>query len=307
MTTAARPMLEGRLLALRAQLADAGLHALLVTNVINVAYLSGLRASAAALVVTRDQAALVTDFRYREAARQRIDAGDAPAGLRLDIVEHTYDQTIVDAIRGLGVRVIGVEAAHITIKRFQWMQRALRETTALEPTERQVERLRVVKDEAEILTMREAARRLSGVARDVWSLVAPGRTEREVAADIDAALVGAGFDRPAFETIVASGPNSVLPHARPTPRRLEHGDPVLLDFGGVYDGYSVYLTRTGVLGPAPGALRRLHEAVAASQAAAIETARPGVAASAVDGAAREALAARGFGRDAFGHGTGHGL
>jgi Xaa-Pro aminopeptidase len=305
--TALRPLLDGRLLALRAQLADERLDALLVTNVINVTYLTGLRASAAALVVTRDRATLVTDFRYREAARQQSDAGDAPSGLAVAIVEDTYDQTIVDVIGGLGVAVIGVESAHLTVKRFHWLQKALAGVASVTPTDRQVERLRVVKDDTEILTMREAARRLSGVALDVWSVVMVGRTERDVAADIDAALGRAGFDRPAFETIVASGPNSAFPHARPTSRRLQRGDPVLLDFGGVYDGYSVDLTRTGVLGPAPGALRRLYEAVAASQAAAIEAARPGIAASAVDAAARESLAARGFGRDVFGHGTGHGL
>jgi Xaa-Pro aminopeptidase len=307
MTAAARLALDVRLLALRAQMSEAALDALLVTNVVNVAYLSGLRATAAALIVSSDDATLVTDFRYREAARRRFESGEAPSGLRLDVVEHTYDQTIVEALRQLGARRIGVEAAHMTIKRFQWLQGALEGSASLEPTDRQVERLRVVKDEAEILVMREAARRLSAVTLDVWSFVALGRTEREVAADIDAAIVRAGFDRPAFETIVASGPNSALPHARPTPRRLERGDPVLLDFGGVYDGYSVDLTRAGVFGPAPEALRRLHEAVTASQTAAIEAAAPGVAASAVDAAARDALAARGFGRDTFGHGTGHGL
>jgi Xaa-Pro aminopeptidase len=305
--TAARPTFDGRILALRAQLADAGLDALLVTNVINVTYLTGLRASAAAVVATRDRATLVTDFRYQEAARRRIEAGDAPSGLELEIVDRTYDQTIADLVRRLGVRAIGVESAHMTIKRFDWLQKELTGQVSLEPTDRQVERLRILKDEAEIMIMREAARRLSSVARAVWSAVTAGRTEREVAADIDAALLRGGFDRPAFETIVASGPNSALPHARPTARRLERGEAVLLDFGGVYDGYSVDLTRTGVLGRPSGELRRLHEAVAASQAAAVEAVRPGVAASAVDAAAREALAARGFGRETFGHGTGHGL
>jgi len=306
-SAATRPMLDGRVLALRGQIERDGLDALLVTNVVNVTYLTGLRASAAALVLTRDQIILVTDFRYQEAARRRGQAGDAPSGLSLEIVDRTYDQTLAEVVRRLGVRTIGVESAHLTIKRFDWFQKTLEGAASFVPTERQVERLRVVKDDAEIVTMREGARRLSAVALEVWSAVSAGRTEREVAADIDAALVRSGFDRPAFETIVASGPNSALPHARPTARRLETGDPVLLDFGGVYDGYSVDLTRVGVLGPASGALRRLHEAVAASQAAAIEAARPGIAASAVDAAAREALAARGFGRDVFGHGTGHGL
>jgi Xaa-Pro aminopeptidase len=137
-------------------------------------------------------------------------------------------------------------------------------------------------------------------------LVRAGRTERRIAADIESAMREAGFSRPAFETIVASGPNSVLPHARPTDRAVEEGDPTVLDFGGVYDGYCVDLTRTVQLGAPSAALRGLYAAVAEAQLAAIAAVRPGVASSAVDGAARSVLEGHGLG-DAFGHGTGHGL
>jgi Xaa-Pro aminopeptidase len=225
----------------------------------------------------------------------------------LTIVEYNYDQTIAAALRQLAPGRVGVEGAHLTVKRFRWLSQMLEGSVTLEPTDRIVERLRLVKDAAEIEIMREAARRLSRVADGVWALVVSGRSERDVAVAIDAALVGAGFERPAFETIVASGPNSALPHARPTPRRLQTGDPLVLDFGGVYDGYSVDLTRAGVIGPAGPRLRALYDAVAEAQAAAFAAVRPGVAACEVDRAAREALERRGFGRDAFGHGTGHGI
>jgi Xaa-Pro aminopeptidase len=177
---------------------------------------------------------------------------------------------------------------------------------SLVTTERMVERARAVKDDIEIVTLREAARRLAGVAEAVPPLVREGRTEREVAADIDALLRKAGFERPAFETIVASGPNGALPHARPTARPLRGGEGVVLDFGGVYDGYSVDLTRTVELGSAAAEWRRLVGAVAEAQAAAILAVRPGVPASQVDGAAREVLARHGLG-EAFGHATGHGI
>ena len=116
----------------------------------------------------------------------------------------------------------------------------------------------------------------------------------------------AGFSRPAFDTIVASGPNSALPHARPTDRSLEAGEPTVLDFGGVYDGYCVDLTRTVQLGAAGEDLRRLYDAVELAQAAAIAAVRPGARPSAIDAAAREVLERHGLG-EAFGHGTGHGL
>jgi len=140
----------------------------------------------------------------------------------------------------------------------------------------------------------------------VADCVREGRTERAVAADIEEAMRAAGFSRPAFETIVASGPNSALPHARPTDRRIESGEPTVLDFGGVYDGYCVDLTRTVQLGAISQALGRLYHAVRAAQEAAIRAVRPGVAASTIDAAARSVLDGYGLGK-AFGHGTGHGL
>jgi Xaa-Pro aminopeptidase len=130
--------------------------------------------------------------------------------------------------------------------------------------------------------------------------------EREVAGIIEAALRAAGYERPAFDTIVASGPNSALPHHRAGDRALETGDLVVLDFGGVLGGYCSDLTRTVSVGqPSPEAIR-LHAAVRDAQAAAIEAVRPGMTTTDVDGAARQVLVAHGLG-EAFGHGTGHGL
>jgi Xaa-Pro aminopeptidase len=177
---------------------------------------------------------------------------------------------------------------------------------ALVPTERLVERTRVIKDDVEIAALREGGRRLGAIARRVADFVREGRTERAVAADIEAAMRAAGFSRPAFETIVASGPNSALPHARPTDREIRPGDPTVLDFGGVYDGYCVDLTRTVQLGATSTALARLYGAVAEAQQAAITAVRPGIAASAIDAAARNVLHNHGL-AEAFGHGTGHGL
>jgi Xaa-Pro aminopeptidase len=304
---AARPRLDARLARVRERIAVDRFDGFLVTSPVNVAYLTGLRASASAMVVTDRSATLVTDFRYRDAALQRLEREDAPTDLELQIVDQSYDQTIVDVIRRREIRRVAIEADSLTVRRFNWLLRTLADAATIEPTEQVVERLRVVKDEVEIETIREAARRLSEVAGHVWSFVAEGRAERQIAVDIDAALVAAGFERPAFETIVASGPNSALPHARPTARRLGPGEPVLLDFGGVYDGYCVDLTRVGVLGRPGTALSNLHEAVGAAQDAALAVIRPGATASNVDRAARTALEARGFGRDVFGHGTGHGL
>jgi Xaa-Pro aminopeptidase len=174
------------------------------------------------------------------------------------------------------------------------------------PTERLIERRRAVKDAGEVATLREAGLRLASVARDLGNLRLTGRTEREVAATLDDAIRAAGFDRPAFETIVASGPNSALPHARPTARALREGEGVLLDFGGIYDGYCVDLSRTLHVGPETAAFRRLFDAVSDAHAAAIAEVKPGALPVDIDGAARRVLAGHGL-ANAFGHGTGHGL
>jgi Xaa-Pro aminopeptidase len=131
-------------------------------------------------------------------------------------------------------------------------------------------------------------------------------TERSVAAAIEAAMREAGYERMAFDTIVASGPHAAMPHYRAGTRTLEAGDLLVLDFGGVLDGYCCDLTRTVSIGPPSREARRVYDAVRDAHAAAVAAVRPGVDASAVDAAARSLLTERGLG-EAFGHGTGHGL
>jgi len=171
-----------------------------------------------------------------------------------------------------------------------------------------VERPRLVKDAGEIETLREAGRLLSAVAVDVLEhVVRAGRTELEMAADIDWRVKRAGFDKTAFDTIVASGPNSALPHARPTSRRAEAGELVVVDFGGMLRGYAVDMTRTVGLGTVPDEARRIYEAVLEAQTAAIAAAgQPEATTGEVDAAARDTLARHGL-DGVFGHGTGHGL
>jgi Xaa-Pro aminopeptidase len=177
---------------------------------------------------------------------------------------------------------------------------------SLVPTEHLVERARVRKDDYEIATVREAARRLSTVAQEVTGEVRRGRTERAIAAAIDWRIREAGFERSAFDTIVASGPRAALPHARPTERTITEGDLVVLDFGGVYDSYCVDLTRTVVVGKADSRVREVYDAVHEARDRAIGAVTPGRSRFDIDAAARDVLAAHGLG-EAFGHGTGHGL
>lgn len=283
--------------------------ALIVIHPPNVCYLSNHMGTAGILVLTRDAVHLLVDFRYMEAVRRRQDSDARCPGLRVWDVPASYDEALVGCLAELGIARAGFEASHLTVSRHDWLRTtvaARKLEIELRPTERVVERARLVKDEYEQAVLREAAARLTEVAEAAFAAVRRGEQERDVAAAIEMALRRAGFDRIAFDTIVASGPHAALPHHRAGGRRLEGGDLVVLDFGGVLDGYCCDLSRTVSVGPAGSDAARVYAAVREAQQAAIDAVRPGVTASDVDAAARAVLGNYGLG-ETFGHGTGHGL
>jgi Xaa-Pro aminopeptidase len=312
MVASIRDSLAGRHRAVRGVLERRALEAFVVTSLPNIFYLTGFSASAGIFVLTPTKGWLLTDFRYVAAVERLLATRDGWPDAAHVRVDGSYDEALASLLVELGVHRVGFEADNVSVSRHRWLTARLQAGDAggsrlqFVPTEGVVERVRVRKDEREIATLRTAADLLSQVARDVLRTVQPGPSERELAAVIDYKLKSAGFARPAFDTIVAAGSNAALPHARPGGRRLHTGDLVLLDFGGVYDGYCVDLTRTVCLGRADEEMHRVYDAVAQAQRAALAVVAPGVAAAAIDAAARAVLADRGLG-DAFGHGLGHGL
>ena len=302
-------VLAARHARVRSALEATRLEALIVTTPANIRYLANHIGSAGTLIVTPDDLQLLVDFRYKESVRTRQDSPAACPGLRIIDVPDSYDEALVSATMASPARIIGIEAGHLTVARQEWLIRTWQSRSAditLRSTERFIERFRAVKDAAEVSVLREAARRLTSVAETAFDSIRVGLAEREVAAVIETALRRAGYERPSFDTIVGSGPNSALPHYRAGDRALHDGDLVVLDFGGVLDGYCSDLTRTVTVGnPSPEA-RRLHAAVLEAQSAAIDAVKPGVTTADVDGAARQVLVGHGLG-EAFGHGTGHGL
>lgn len=300
--------LEARLARLRSALSGRSLSALIVSHRPNIFYMSNFAASAGLLVVTAPRLYLLADFRYSAAIDSLAAGGWLPTGVEAVRVDGTYEEALARLLESqLAGQQVGFESAHLTVKEHLWLGRRLEAAVDLVAVEGMVEAGRVRKDAFELDVLREAGRRISAVARAALAeVVRPGLTEAQMAADIDHRMRRAGFERPAFETIVATGPNAALPHARPGDRRAADGDLVVVDFGGMFDGYAVDLTRTVVVGEASLEARRLYHAVAAAQDAALAAVRAGVASDAVDAAARDTLG--GFGlADAFGHGTGHGL
>ncbi len=300
--------LDARLVAVRAGLRRAGADVLVVGHPPNVRYLSGHIGTAGLLVVTDAGVDLLVDGRYREAVGALTAGGGGPADLRVRDVPGSYDAALLERLREGTPCTVAFEAEHLPVGRFQWFERALTPEAGwrLLAVESLVEQVRAVKDEAEQACLRRAAAGLTPVAEAAFGAVRPGVTERAVAGAIEAALRAQGFERPAFDTIVASGPNAALPHHRAGDRTLQLGDLVVLDFGGVMDGYCSDITRTIAVGPPSAEARRVYGAVLRAQAAAIAAVAPGRTGTEVDGAARSSLEEDGLGT-AFGHGTGHGL
>jgi Xaa-Pro aminopeptidase len=284
------------------------LDALVVTSLPNVLYLTNFTGSAGIVVLTADRLHFITDFRYVSAVEASRDQQHGCPGLELMTVDASYDATLVSLLQTMPSARVGFEAAHLSVARHEWLTSALRK--ALPPVlvgvEDVVERARVVKDAYELKTLRTAAEMLSDVVPGAIEEVRRGRAEREIALAIDWRMRRAGFERAAFDTIVAAGPNAALPHAHPGERILTEGDLVVLDFGGVYDSYCVDLTRTVSVGRAGAREREVYADVLAAHDAAILAVRPGASRFAIDEAARGELTNRGLG-EAFGHGTGHGL
>jgi len=287
-------------------MAERSLDALVVTALPNVLYLTNFGGSSGIVVITPSRLLFVTDFRYVTAISDTRGTGHECPGLELVTVESSYDATLAQVLGSMPEARIGFEAAHLSVARHRWLQSSGSVSIDLVPTEGIVERARVRKDAYELSVLREAARRLSVVASAMVADVRVGRTEREIAMAIDWRIREVGFERSAFETIVAAGPNAALPHARPGERKLAEGDLVVLDFGGVYDSYCVDLTRTVAMGRASPRAREVYGAVRTAHDQAIQAVKPGVSRFAIDGAARQSLAAVGM-AEAFGHGTGHGL
>ena len=326
MRLAPRETLAIRHARLRQALSDAHLDGLVVTHLPNVFYLTNFLGTAGIGVAMSERLYLILDFRYAAAAQEIWDSPYGPPDAEIVPVERTYDETLAALVKRLRPRRLGIEGDSVSINRAHQIARnvgatleagsgaifagsgSAPESMSLVPMDGTIERLRIIKDAHEIEMLRKGAQLLSTVAAGVVADIKPGLKEQEFAATIDWRIKSAGFERCSFETIVASGPNSAQPHAHAGERVMREGDLVVLDFGGVYGGYCVDLTRTVALGGRrPDAeMTRVYEAVLEAQQAAIRAVKPGVRAGDIDVAARETLARHKL-AEAFGHSTGHGL
>jgi Xaa-Pro aminopeptidase len=285
---------------------------MLVTDLVNVRYLCGFTGSNAALLVYADDDSptrLATDGRYRTQAAQQ-----AP---NLQIcIERACGRALVGRAAADGVRRLGFESHVVTVDAFAALSHELdaeaagpaTSGTELVRAAGTVEVLREVKDEGEVALLRLACEAADAALVELveGGGLRTGRTERQVGRELEALMLDHGADGVSFETIVAAGANSAIPHHRPTDAVLSAGDFVKIDFGALVGGYHSDMTRTFVLSPAAQWQLEIYELVAAAQRAGREALAPGVRLSEVDTAARQVIADAGYGEQ-FGHGLGHGV
>jgi Xaa-Pro aminopeptidase len=278
------------------QLRERELDSLLVTDLVNLRYLTGFTGTNGAAVIMPDERLFLTDFRYVEQAEEQVsDFELLPAGRDLlgDLAERLRGRT-------------GFDDAHMSVRSHRKLGEKLGQGIELVPAGGLVEDLREVKDSSELRAIAEAARMATDVLEKVLERGLAGRTEREVARDVENGIRAAGGEDPSFNVIVASGAHGALPHAEPRDVEIPAGTLVVIDWGARLDGYCSDCTRTLATGGLDERAQEVYELVHRAQDAALAAVRPGAGVREVDGVARAIIDEAGHG-ERFGHGVGHGV
>lgn len=288
-----------RLNRLRKLMDESQLEAILIGSPHNRRYISGFTGSSGYVLVTHDKAVLLTDFRYRVQAAKQAKG--------LDIVEHGISP--LDEVKGMlagwGIGKLAFEQEHVTFAEHDRWNATLK-GIELVPAAGLVEKLRMIKDEAELAIMQEAADLADRTFTYITGLIRSGMRERDVALEMEVFMRTGGATSSSFDTIVASGERSALPHGVASDRIIGNNEFIKLDFGAYYNGYCSDLTRTVVIGQPTDKHREIYDIVLEAQLHALANIRPGMTGLEADALARDVITKYGYG-DMFGHGTGHGL
>jgi Xaa-Pro aminopeptidase len=285
-------------------LRQAGLDALLVTHLPNICYLTGFTGSAGVLLFLVSErshkARFYTDGRYTQQAHEEVKDAKIVIGKR---------SAFVDACEGAqkaGIKTLGFEAEYLYYTEFKYLGKIVGAKTKLKPTSAMVEILRVIKDADEISQVRASALLAASLFQTALSVIKPGVAEAQVAGELELQARRAGAEKMSFDTIVAAGQRSALPHGRASAQTIPAEGFIILDYGVILGTYCSDMTRTVHAGPVSRLHRRMYNAVREAQLASVGAVRPGVETGEVDRAGREVLRKAGF--DAFfTHSTGHGV
>lgn len=292
-----------RLRKLRTSIAERGLDALLLSQPKNLFYISGFTGSSGWLLISGQNAILATDFRYVEQAKR-----ESP-DFEIIQTKRELRDWFPSLVSDLGWHKLGFEADFISYEGYHKLSEAIETKQAnleLTPTTGIVEQLRSIKDSKELGFITKAVELVDAAFEQAKAIIRPGITEKEAAWQIEKFLRQEGSEGMPFEIIVASGPNSALPHAHPTEKIIRPNEPVLIDMGARISGYCSDFTRTLFLGKANKTFREIYNIILKAQTTAIQKVESSMDASQADRLARSVIEQAGYG-DAFGHGLGHGV
>ncbi len=279
---------------------SADIDAALITEDVNRRYFTGMKSSAGVVLVTREKAYLIIDFRYIEKARKTVKEAE------VIMQDKLYDQ-LNELLSRHGCRNIAIESDYMTVSRLN----ALREKLAVEIVDTNalstaVDSLRIIKSQDEIDKIIKAQRIAEAAFEDVLNFIKPGVTEREVGLHMDFYMLSHGAEGLSFDTIAVSGPNTSLCHGVPTDRQVRAGEFFLMDFGATYEGYHSDMTRTVCVGKPTEKMEQVYAIVLEAQLRALAAAKDGITGKELDMIARDVITEAGYG-DAFGHSLGHGV
>ncbi|UHA72862.1 M24 family metallopeptidase [Paenibacillus sp. 481] len=292
-------MSNHRIIRLRQAMEARGLEALFVASKVNRRYLTGFTGSSGYVLITLDRAVLLTDFRYMSQANEQAQG--------FDVIEHavTMTDTLKQLLAEIRVNRLGFEQEHVAYGTFAAYNKEL-QPVELVPVSGLVEELRMIKDEAELAIMREAAQLADQTFSHILNFLKPGVSEQDINLEMEFFMRKNGATSSSFDTIVASGERSALPHGVASERIIQGNEFIKLDFGAYYQGYCSDLTRTVVLGKPTDKHIEIYNIVLEAQLYALEHIRSGMTGREADSLARDIIKRYGYG-DNFGHSLGHGL
>lgn len=298
-----------RVESLRKTMTEKPFDALMVLNGENRRYLSGftgadtqLDESAGALFISDQQLILATDSRYD------VQAASEAEGYEIICYKKGLAKVVPDICKVLDIKCLGFEISRVSYKQYHEIDAELSSGNSgieLVPTDNIVEDIRLIKEPDEIESTRQALELAENAFRGVVAELRPGMSEKEAAWHLEKRMREAGADALSFPCIVASGPNSALPHAIPGNRTMKEGEPILFDWGAILHGYCSDTSRTTILGNADNDFKKVFNTVLEAQKLAIEAIRGGVSSKNIDQIARHHIEAMGY-KGKFGHGLGHG-
>lgn len=280
------------------KLQEKQIDALLITSSYNLEYASGFTGTTGLSVITKDKAFFVTDFRYTEqAAKQAVG---------FEVIQNKgpiFDE-VAQIIKNEKISQLGFEENYVTYATYQSINKLL--DCTLVPVTSLIEELREIKDDKEIALIQEAIQITEAAYDHILTYIKPGMTEIQVANELDFFMREKGASGVSFDTIVASGVRSAMPHGVASDKVIEQGDMITIDFGCYYKGYISDMTRTFALGDPGEELKKIHQIVLDANLKVTQAAKAGVTGADLDKIARDYISEHGYG-EAFGHSTGHGI